>query len=301
MSKIVFFEFAGRRANMVVQRPHVERLLAQYPDSEFHLWDLTRDPADAGYIRDWARAHEQVFVFDHLHPGHPIRHEWRRTPGRPLRCVSGACMIHRPPYEDVWREYAAHPDGYQDATFVKFDDDVIWMDTDRFGEVLEFLETSPGRIASANVTNNSVCGKYDSEVQRAYHPLNTTAAHDLAWWALHTDADFAKISHGLLLEDLSVRDCLTASEKPGFWVDRQPFRTRIGENISINFVAMKYPMLVKAARRMVPPLGDEGAVDTLLPWIIPNFRVAHLSFGPQEKAIPESTLDYIREQYAEFS
>lgn len=298
MSKIIFFEFAGRRRNMEVQRPHIERLLAAYPESEFHLWDLTREALDAAYIRDWARSHEQVFVFDGLHPGHPIRHEWRRGRGGLLRCIG--CVQHKPPYEEVWRAYVGFSAGYPDATYVKMDDDVIWMDTARFGEVLSFLETHPGRIASANVTNNAVCAKYEPGFVNRYR-YSTTPEHDSDWWALHTNSEFADLSHRWLLEDLNTIYSLTEAQRGDFWLDREPFRTRIGELISINFVAMKREMLVKAAERMSDRRGDEGAVDSLLPWIIPNFRVAHLSFGPQDARLSEEWRQSIRDQYAQFS
>ena len=73
----------------------------------------------------------------------------------------------------------------------------------------------------------------------------------------------------------------------------------MGEAISINFIAMKYPVLREAASYMEDGgrLGDEGTFDAMLPWIIPNFRVAHLSFGPQERDLEPETVSSIRKQY----
>lgn len=201
-------------------------------------------------------------------------------------------MIHKPPYEQPWRWYADTFRHQQDTTFVKFDDDVVWMDTPRFGEVLEFLETRPNAIASANVANNAVCAKYEPDLNRGVRKLygigGDLIAYDKDWWNLHTDSSFAVLSHQWMLTNL------------GASVDREPVRTRPGERISINFVAMRYPTLRKVAGLMTDRLGDEGAVDALLPWIIPNFRVGHLSFGPQEvHPSSERWLNNLRNKYAQ--
>lgn len=303
--RIIFFTFSGRKANMEVQRPYIERLLARYPKSELHLWDLTRDPDDAFYLRQWAAEHEQVALVGHLHPGHPIPclGDWR-GPGH-RKCT---CMKHKPPYSDPYRYYRDNPhrgsrvpDYNDDTVFVKFDDDVLWMDTDMFGAVLSFLETHPDQIASANVVNNVVCAKYEpslrDRVMEKFNIPNTEPRWDEAWWALHTSAEFAMISHGWL-GDFIAEDQDFISGDPDFSY-REPVRTREGEAVSINFVAMKYPMLCAAADKMEDSgrLGDEGTIDSFLPWIIPNFRVAHLSFGPQENDLDPEIVTQIRNQY----
>lgn len=297
-TRIVFFIFAGRKANMEIQRPYIERLLGEYPKSELHLWDLTREESDQIYLRQWAASHERIAFVAGLHPGHPIEcaGDWR-GPGH-RRCQ---CIKHKPPYEDPYRYYRDNPvrgggADYTDATvFVKLDDDVLWMDTDRFGEVLSFLETHPAQIASANVINNVVCAKYEpslrEQVLACFAIPSTNPNWDRTWWALHTSAVFALLSHRWAAEMFEL----------GFRPDdREPVQTRFGEAVSINFVAMKYPMLCAAADRMDDvenPMGDEGTIDSFLPWIIPNFRVAHLSFGPQEHDLDPETVEAIRKQY----
>jgi hypothetical protein len=296
MTRIIFFSFVGRKANMEIQRPYIEHLLDVYPTAELHLWDLTRTEDDQLYARMWAAAHEQIAFVGHLHPGHPLdcAGDWR-GPGH-RRCQ---CIKHKPPYEAVYRYYRDERDYADDTVFVKFDDDVIWMDVSEFGEVLAFLETEPGAIASANVVNNVVCAKYEPDlvdsVQSVFDVGNPEdPANDREWWALHTNAAFANMSHAWLGNVLNGDD----DDWPG---DRDPMRTRLGEAISINFIAMYYPMLKVAANRMDDVergmIGDEAAIDSFRPWIIPNFRVAHLSFGPQEHDLDPEIVAAIREQY----
>ena len=298
MTRIVFFTFAGRQANMEIQRPYIEALLEKYPESELHLWDLTREASDQFYLRQWASAHERVVYVGHLHPGHPIScmGDWRGPGHRRCRCLK-----HHPPYEDPYRYYRDNPqrgdvpDFDDDTVFVKFDDDVLWMDVDRFGEVLEFLETNQGAIASANVVNNAVCAKYEPSLMercRSKFMLGDPRdpKYDRDWWAMHINSDFAILSHQWMNEYLHAEIHPT---------DEPPFRTRPGEAVSINFVAMKYPVLKGAADAMdhLDRLGDEGAIDSFLPSIVPNFRVAHLSFGPQERTLSPEKIQQIREQY----
>lgn len=285
---IVFFEFAGRTANMEAQRPHIMRLLDQNPGSQLHLWDLTRTQPDQRYVREWAASDSRIAVMDQFHTGHPILCRGPRRRGHP-RCL---CMKCKPPYEQPYRWYARDAFPYDDDTvFVKFDDDVIWMDTDRFPEVLSFLETRPNAVASANVTNNAVCAKYEPHfnhrVQQEFGIIGFEPEYDKDWWAIHTSARFAKMAHSRLLASL------TANPPPA----RHPVRTRPGEKVSINFIAMKYPVLKRMAGMMLEGrLGDEGIVDCLLPWIIPNFRVAHLTFGSQEAGLVHD-INSIRKSY----
>lgn len=290
MSKIIFFEFAGREANMRVQRPYITALLDKYPNSELHLWDLTRQASDATYIQEWEFQDKRVRVYRDLHSGHPIQCLGPHRRGR-VKCQ---CMRHKPPYEEPYRLYRDSRRGYDDDTvFVKLDDDVLWMDVERFDEVLTFLETHPDQVASANVTNNVVCAKYEPDLADLIGSELTLEdprdpKGDAEWWALHTSADFALFSHAWLAARLKV----------GMPADREPVKTREGEAVSINFIAMKYPVLKIAADNMREGrLGDEGTIDAMLPWIIPNFRAAHLSFGPQEHSLTVDEIDVIRAQY----
>jgi hypothetical protein len=48
-----------------------------------------------------------------------------------------------------------------------------------------------------------------------------------------------------------------------------------------------------------PRLGDEGAVDKMLPWICRSFHAAHLAFGPQERLMSDTELDGLRQRYVD--
>ena len=282
--RIVLFVLAGRRMNLEIQRPYLDRILRDHPKAEVHYWDLTRAPEDAEYVR--AQAAGRIKVLTHLHSGHPI--ECKALNGRRRGC---ACMVHRPPYEQPYAWYAER-DEYADTVFVKLDDDVVFLEVDRFADLLAPLAENPAVVVSANVVNNVVSAKHDPDLAplvRERFGLGDAddPAADRDWWRLHIDADFARFCHEWLL-----------TERPA--TIEGYTRTRPGEAISINCIAFTHQIMRRLAAMLATGdrLGDEGAVDRLLPRIASSFRVAHLTFGPQEKAMTLAELDDLRARYA---
>lgn len=314
--KIILFVFAGRRVNLEIQRPFLDRILETYPDSELHYWDLTRNADDAAYLATLHDPDAGVRVIDHLHPGHPIpcgkkasmmavppppsKRPARPTPRRvtssvhPVRTTC-ACMTHRPPYEEPYRWYATH-EGPDDTVYVKLDDDVLFLETDRFDDLVAPLAEAPGAVVSANVTNNAVCAKHDpiflGNVGNFGHGDPAAPKNDRAWWSAHTSAKFARASHDWFLR--STED-ITANTGPATYA-----HTRPGEAVSINCVAFTQITMRRLATMFDRPdrLGDEGAVDALLPRIATTFHAAHLTFGPQDKHMTAAELDEYRSRYS---
>lgn len=297
MSRLILFIFAGRRENMMVQKPYLDRILRTYPEAELHLWDLTRNPGDAKYLDTLEGAHKgRVRVLRHLHPGHPIRcgyprgYEGKRPRGYP-RCE---CVRHKPPYEKPYQWYAEQEE-YEGTVYVKMDDDVLFLETRRFDDLLAPVVFHPNRIVSANVINNVVCAKYQPDAQETANWFMVgdpaSSKNDRRWWALHTDPDFARWCHDKFLAQA------TSVRQPTY------VRTRPGEAVSINCIAFSHQTMKRLATSFVhePTLGDEGAVDRMLPWICTSFHAAHLTFGPQDTAMSEAELSLLRKQYGELA
>jgi hypothetical protein len=113
---------------------------------------------------------------------------------------------------------------------------------------------------------------------------------DRFWWAAHTSADFAFTSHAWFIEAQGA-----LYDQPSHYI-----RTRPGEAVSINCIAFTHATMKRMAKAFEfnPRLGDEGVVDSFLPWIARGFHAAHLTFGPQDKAMTTAQLDGLRAQYA---
>lgn len=292
--RMVMFMFAGRRVNMEVLMPFLDRILDERPETELHLWDLTRDPRDQRYVRSLHGEHDgRVQVIEHLHTGHPIK--CMNPSGRAGRRFRCSCLKHTPPYEKPYVWYAEQGQ-YDGAVFVKLDDDVLFLETDRLDDLISPLANHPNRIVSANVINNVVCAKYEPALAAKYAGIYGDPADptkDRGWWSLHCEAMFARDSHDWFLDN-SARVLSGVAGKPSY------VRTRPGEAISINCIAFTHATMKRLAASFHHDLrlGDEGAVDRMLPWIARSFHVAHLTFGPQDRAIPEAELNDLRNRYA---
>lgn len=282
--KIALVVFAGRKENLELQRPYVDRILEDYPNAEYHLWNLTRNPEDDAYVRSLEGG--RVKVFNQLHTGFPIRCN-RTDPNSRRRCE---CIVHKPPYERPYDFYADSP-AYKDTVFVKLDDDVVFFEADRFEYLLTALAARPNAVISANVVNNVVCTKHDTPL-RQLAAKEFSPEDDREWWWLHTEPQFARLSHEWFLDNW----------RPLTKPDRQvPLdRARPGELVSINMIAFTHPTMKRISDMIGREgrLGDEGAVDRLLPRIATGFRAAHLTFGPQDKGMSLKELADLRSRYA---
>lgn len=307
--KIIFFVFAGREENMELQWPYINRLLEIYPNAEYHVWDLTRNEADHAYVQALCIKHDRVKVFSHLWPGRNNVTFCRKKLAKPRWCNCVGC---RPaPFEKVYEFYAAdqstytstHDFGstevttspYANTVFVKLDDDIVFIETERFNEVLGLLAANPTRVVSANVVNNVVSAKHDPDlrprIEKAFRPQTFKA-----WFDLHAEAEYANLSHRWFLDNA---EDLLDPHRP---VESE--RSLPGERMSINFIAMNFATLCRVnavVEAQHSKLGDEGAINhNFLPWITVSFRVAHLYFGPQRVHM-EDQIEELRLRYANLS
>lgn len=292
-NKITIFVFAGREENMRIQMPYLHDILARYTDAEVHLWDLTRKASDAAYIRSVTT--DRIKVMDILHPGHPIRCDYPGYPRRPRGWRPCECLIHKPPYEQPYRYYAEH--GEPGDIYVKIDDDVLFLETNEFWQLIDPLRQHPERVVSAAVVNNAVCAKYLPNAMAVANHFVTGSpefpGNDQRWWALHMSGAFAQYMHDWFLDEWT-------TQMGPLRVVPSYVRTRPGEAVSINCIAFTQDTMVRLVPMMTGEgarLGDEGAVDRLLPWIAQGFHAAHLTFGPQEIDMTPAAIDKIRRRY----
>lgn len=295
---------------MELQWPFIERLLETYPRAEYHVWNLTRNESDNCYVRALEGRHERIKVFNHLWPGDNKITACRKRQPRMRFCN---CVECRPaPFEEVYRWYAEAGERvtatsmngdvvideeispYDSTVFVKLDDDIVFIETERFGEVLDLLAAKPTAVVSANVVNNVVSAKHDPDlrvrVERQFRPQTFKS-----WFDLHADHKFARTSHDWFLTSALGIDGPLDEYGPTKFERCLP-----GEKPSINFIAMHYPTLKrvnKVVQEFHDRLGDEGAINhNFLPWITVSFHVAHLYFGPQRIHM-DDCIEAYREAY----
>ncbi len=268
------FVFGGRRANLELQLPFIDRLLEDYPNLEYHLWDLAKDSDDSDYI---------LSLGDH-HPRLVVQTKF-----------SGAGVNYHKHFNDVYQHYA--PPVYEDCVFVKLDDDVVFIETGRFDFFLREVQCSSDKVITAKVVNNGACGQFFPSISQGFRKLRIRLLD------VHMNADYARLCHNLFLDnyqdfikqslfDQEITDWLSIN----FIGYTYPMAKRIAELLDT-----PSPRRI-AGRLFTRPnakLGDEGLINTLPRQMLEGFTVCHLTFGPQERKIRRPEWDGFRARYAE--
>lgn len=264
--RTIIFVFAGRRPNMQLQLPLIQRILDCRPEVEYHVWNLTKSVGDDVFVRSISG--DRIAVFNHFHGSNP----WLR-------------------FNDVWRHYA--DEQYADALLVKIDDDVVFIETERFDDFIAMIDANRDSVVSANTINNGACTQTEPDLWQRFIDLGIPLLD------VHQSAEYAAMCHNYALDNWS--------SLIGQPVKLIPTR----DWLSINLIGFDGRMAQLIARDLGGPspqhiagrffrknsrLGDEGAVNTLPRRIMQGFLATHLSFGPQD--LPETEWDAFRSQYA---
>lgn len=270
--RVIAFAFWGRRDNVELQLPYIRRILADNPNVEFHGWDLARDPADSTYLR--------TIRGERIH----IRTDYYSGDGRAMRGQN-----------QVWKHYATYQ--YKDTTFVKLDDDDVFLQTETFPAFIQAARDHPDTVVSALTINNGASTPHIPGILDIYQSLNIPLLD------VHLCGRYAEESHRWFLAN---------------WQTLLTTRTDLiptNDWVSINCLALSHQVLNRIATGIGTPspahigagrefprrnrLGDEGAANTLPRLIHPGFVCAHLNFGPQTKQIDEPTYAELRKGYAD--
>lgn len=265
--RVIIFCFAGRRPNMELQVPMIRRILEQHPNVEYHIWNFAGDcgigggrlNSDREYLKT-IRGPQITVINDYG----PMKHN--------------ECYRH---YTD--------PE-YQDCLFVKIDDDVVFLETARFGTFIDVMDKYRGSVAVANLVHNGACTPVEPELWKQYLELGIPLLE------CHEHSDFAELAHGYFFKNWS--------EMLNQTVELIPTE----DWLSINLVGYDWPTLCHvvdtigkphphwlAGRQMLvgankwpfgKNFGDEGVFQTLPRIIVKGFTAAHLTYGP-EKATEE--------------
>lgn len=263
----IFFMFAGRRGNLEVNLPLIRRILDNNPDVEFHLWNLARVSSDSDYINSISG--ERIV---------------------PCNMFAGRAAFRN--LNRVWEHYT-NP-RFARHRFVKIDDDVVFLETERFGTFLDAIDINPDVVVSANTVNNGACTRLTPELWEGFTDLNIPLLD------VHESNAYARMAHEYFL---------------GHWPDlleRPVEMVQTEDWLSINLIGMQWPVLCQIMNRIgsrspreiagrfwqpSSRVGDEGAVNMLPRAVMRGFTVSHLGFGPQK--LSEQQEEDWRSRYAE--
>ena len=268
--RVILFVFAGRRANMELQLPYIERILAENPQVEYHVWDLARWDNDSKFLRSIQTPRTQVRTeFAKLIPG----------------------------FDHVYRHYC-HPQ-YNDAVFVKLDDDIVFLQTERFGDFVRAVQDHPHGVMSAHVINNGACASVEPALFAQFSRLGISRLD------VHTSAAFASLSHNYFFRHypriLDVPVEVLAPTPEWLSINVIGYTWEMGRRIAAltgtAYGTKRNPRIVAGRAQTI--LGDEGAVNTLTRHVVNGFTACHLTFGPQDPG--NTQLQRWRQRYAQMA
>ena len=269
MKPVKMFVFAGRKQNLEIQLPYIKRILAENQNTTFDIWNLTRNSEDSDYVNSVSG--ERIFVMNNF-AGMEPHLGWNR----------------------VYDYYTSMK--FRDHLMVKADDDVVFIDTDKFKDFVSAAENNPDTVISAHIINNGACTEYEPDLQEGFEALNIPLLD------VHEHASYGSMCHDWFYSN---------------WEDSVSAGTELvpcNSWCSINLIAYSYHLgrqIASQVGRRSPrhisgrdfgprqKLGDEGMVNMLPIKILKGFYAGHLTFGPQK--FTDEAITRHRSQYAEIA
>jgi 3-dehydroquinate dehydratase len=275
VARTILFAFWGRRDNVEIQLPFIRRILAENPEVEFHGWDLCRDPADSKYLRtiEGDRITIQTAFY-----GPPASRGQVR----------------------VWRHYTASH--YRDCTFVKIDDDCLFIETSKFGDFVQSVNDNPNSVVSALTINNGASTPHIPALWDIFQQL------DIPLLDVHLSAEYAQRchewfhTHWQTLTDqptqlIPSQTWLSINFIGYRWAMGQKIATLLGTRSPSDIADRTFPRRNANGRIVGHRVGDEGAVNMFPRLINTGMAVAHFTFGPQH--FTDDVAAELRAGYAE--
>lgn len=253
---------------MELQLPLIRRILAEHQEVEYHVWNFARNNNDNEYLRSLTG--ERIRVINDWYGQSP----WIA-------------------YNEAWKYYAH--DEFREQLFVKIDDDVVFIETDRFSDFLDAINTQRGSVVSAKVVNNGACVRTEPSMWLKFKDL------DIPLLDVHLHSEFADMCHNHILDH------------PHEMIGQQVASIPTEDWLSINLIGFDWPTLREMASRLGQPsppniagrdfspsfpIGDEGMVNQEQRLILNGFVACHLTFGPQEKDLTDGQISEWRQRYA---
>jgi predicted O-methyltransferase YrrM len=270
---------------MEIQLPYIRRILSEYPDVEYHIWNLARNEADREYLKTIDG--ERIMV---------IEDPTRRIGSSRENCKCMYCSA-RNPFEAVYRHYTQEQ--FKDHLFVKLDDDILFIETGRWPKFVDAIEDNPEHIVSAMVVNNGACTSTIPGFWPEFQRLSIRAR------GAYKSLEYAELSHRFMFEhwrELLAQSVELIDPDNYLSINTIGYNWEMGCRIAALLGTTPEPGVYDSVPQMpeefrAMAIGDEGAVNILPRRIFRGFLTVHLSFAPQYMSSDRETV--LRKSYAD--
>ena len=126
--RVILFVFAGRKPNLELQLPMVKRILEDHPNVEYHIWNFARVEKDREFIKTISG--DRITVWN----GPADAGFSSPIP----TSVPGAKQFGAGEHNAAYKYYSQTK--FSDHLFVKVDDDIVFLETARFGKFVDAID-----------------------------------------------------------------------------------------------------------------------------------------------------------------
>ena len=284
MSKIVIFCFAGRKKYLDIQIDYILQLLNDNVNIEYHLWNFSRNNEDNIYLQELVNLNDRIKIFNDFYEGDNTNVICNKRIG--VICSCTKCRVGK--WTEPYKYYKNKI--FENTTFIKLDDDVIFISIDKINKFVESIHDNPNKIISSNVINNGVCAFYNDDIKNII--IHNNILHNYSslyeFWYLCTNKMFFNLSHDYFIEkfnnnQLNLENKLIYTNKTRF---------------SINTIGFTYDTICKIANlfHANDTMNDEGIISDNFDICICNaFMNVHFHFSDQRTQITdEEELKYLK-------
>lgn len=263
----------------------VRRILADNPNVDYHVWNFARNDADREFVKSIEG--ERITVFN------GTGRDGFASPAPTNE--PGAKQFGANEHNAAYKRYSKRD--FRNHLFIKVDDDIVFLETGRFGKFVEALNTHRGSALIANIINNGASTPVTPGIWEGFKEL------DVPLLDIHMSGEFADMVHTYFFDH--------ADE-----LLNQPVELIPTEDwTSINAVGYDWQTLCKVIDTIGKPqpahlagrpmhgwgrvFGDEGVFQTIPRIIVKGFTAAHLTFGPQNPT--DADLSRWRDNYRQLA
>ncbi|SAK51550.1 hypothetical protein AWB81_00949 [Caballeronia arationis] len=287
-SKVIIFTFAGREAYLEIQKSYILKLLETHDNVEYHIWNFSRNERDNAYLQKLAKTSPKIRIFNEFYEGDNKVTTCVKKVGVICACVK--CRVGK--WSEPYKYYARNAEHKNDV-FIKVDDDVVFIDTDRFPSFVDVVREHRGKILSAKVMNNGICSLTDQALRSQIEQLgivrDKTSAE--AWWYLCTDINFLRLSHNCFFEN---KERLLSESICVYPIPRTRF--------SINTIGFDWTVMNEIALKLGTGanMNDEHVISMNFDILImQGFVTCHLHFSDQRAVLSNEEESILLGAYTE--
>lgn len=279
--KTIIFTFAGRRPNLELQVPLVQRIIAENENVEYHLWNFARNDADREYVKTISG--ERITVWNGEGAGF--------ASPTPTEVDAQVRQFGANEHNAAYTHYAK-PD-FEGCQFIKIDDDVVFLETARFPQFAAAIAAHPDAVIIADTINNCCCTPTHPMLWEFFLELGIPVDD------VYKSRVFANIAHTYLFDNVDeILDQPAGLVPTEDWteINAVGYSHRVMQHC-LRTIGTPHPPVL-AGRDMAPRdvqrgwsrgveypwgemFGDEGTFQLLPRYIMKGFTAGHLSFGAQ--------------------